>query len=658
GKLEAALAALTYVNSKAGDAMGNLKAKLDKQAWELETAFEETKKRDSAIKALEERLDRLSILWWTIFSLSSDGPGAMGTETAQDGEDSHGTAGPGDFALASPNAESWPRDLLSGPYGGPPSLGQAFAPQNGPPPGQAKVASQALDEGDDSLGSLVLESQPAIEDFDPDSLDDSQDPAGISPAEEPEGTSQAEGPAQAEAPVAAASGDLGQARQNGSQEPSPQPPQGADGPTGETEGQDQGEKEKKESLGGSFLSELRKAARRAIFTRFLAGLAVAPSKVATANAPIELGSPETPMVIEALEPMRGPNVACLSSNYLGRNMDLGVVPSQDLALGAVKAEETARLMVSSQARSWGLSDEGYLRLVRLSHDREAKVDLRELEGNEAAYRLLKPFLPTVAKAMASAGLQEELAPTLMAAALDFSSLEGPFWERFFAQLRKKLKDDTEACLALKWHLALRQRRLERIETYGHGSLSRGAKNPTSPGNKKFSLEFAGEKAPLASLEAMVPNEAVALLASFVSNTWGQAFYPPKKKGVITMPLPKGNEPSRLAADLLCVASLNRVPRTLLADMLNADFNASGYWPSTIELYGWGPRLSDLLYSRSLAWNPAKPRLLDFDLLYDYLTSITRSSSLIKCHLRLRDFLGEALGLAPNLLIPALHFLEA
>ncbi|MDR2366859.1 MAG: hypothetical protein LBF58_01915 [Deltaproteobacteria bacterium] len=560
GKLEAAWAALTYVNSKAGDAMNNLQAKLDKQAWELEAAFEEMKKRDEEIKTLKESQDRLSLMWWTIFSLASDGQPSL-SQKAEQAED--------------------------------------------------EAASQATD-------GLDLEGLPGLGDLDFNALDESQpQPAEATP----------ETPAP-ESPGAGAAPEPGQAAEATAE--------------GDADG-------KKEQLGGSLLAELRKAARRALFTLFLAGMAFFPAKMALAEDPILLGSPETPIVSDfmpdSFDSPIVPGLTCVPSNYLGRNMDLGVVTSSELALGPAKAEERAQEMISSQANRWGFPEEGYLRLVRLAYGREAKVNLAELEGDLAPAKLLKPHLPTLAKAMADSGTLPTLAPPVMAAVLDFTPLEGPFWERFFTRLRHKLKDDGEAASAMAWHLATRQRRMGRL----------GVDDPDDPQNKTafprkgFYLDYAGVMAPFHSLENMPFEQAATFLESFISKTWGRDYSRAKKRGAITRPLPKGNEPKRLASDLLQVAHLSRLPRTLMVAMLNADFNASGLWPSTLELYGWGQRLTDLLYTQSAAWSPSQPRLLDFDLLYEYLSSVAKSNDLQKCHVRLHAYLFEALSQKPDLL---------
>jgi hypothetical protein len=397
----------------------------------------------------------------------------------------------------------------------------------------------------------------------------------------------------------------------------------------------------------------------------------------------------------------------LSSNYLGRNMDLAVVAEEDLALGQTRIEEKAQEMIAAQARRWGFSEETYLRLVRLAYNRDAKVDLAELEGSVAAVKLLKPHLPSLTKAMVNEGLLAELAAPVMAAVLDFTPIEGTFWERFFSKLRFKLRDDAEAATALAWHLTLRPRRLERC---GPGETDRGGwpkelrrvreqssqtlattagarlpepgsgtNSPTgqSPGQdhsqalgqergpelgqavaqdgpkglgaKGFYLDFAGEMAPFHSLESMDHLKAVSFLESFISKTWGRDYSKSKKKGIIVRPLPRGPEPRRLATDLVQVAHLNRLPRTLMMAMLHADFETSGLWPSTLELYGWGQRLTDLLYALSSNWSETKPRLLDFDLLYEYLTSITKSNTLEKCHHRLYGYLLETQARKPDLL---------
>jgi chromosome segregation ATPase len=516
GRLEAAWAALTYINSKAGDAMGNLQAKLDKQARELETAFSEMKSRDEAIKGLQERQDRLSLLWWTIFSLASDGQGPPGEQEAEE-------AGP-------------------------------------PAP-----APEAPDGG--GLEHLDLGSLPPLGDLDAGSLEEP-------PAE-------ATGPAQ-EVP----------------------------GPDGKVAG----------DLGGSLLAELRKVARKALFTLFLAGLAFFPPRAAGAGEPIELGGPETPMLAEPFVAPATPDLARLSSSYLGRTMDLGVVPTPELALGRRRAEERAREMVGRQAGRWGLDEEAWLRLVRLAYGQETTVNLNDLEGDLAPARLISPHMPVFAEALAKSGLLDGLAPMVLAAVGDFGRAEGPFWERLYLRFRHRLGREPEAVAALAWHLARRSSRRD---------------GPR--------LEHAGEKAPVHGLENMDPEGAAAFLETYILKNWGRTFARGQTRGTVARPLPKGREPLRLASDLVQTAWLFRIPRTLMVAAIHDAFNASGAWPGTLEIYGLGKRLAGLLYANSIEWSPSKPRLCDFDLLYSELGARARNNGLARCHLRLQAYIQMSLS---------------
>jgi hypothetical protein len=467
--------------------------------------------------------------------------------------------------------------------------------------------------------------------------------------------------------------------------PSQSSPEAADGQApAEREGPQEGQEKKDDKLAGSFLAELRKAARRALFTLFLAGMAFSPAKMARGQEALLLGTPETPIISELinddLKNLKSPGLICLSSNYLGRNMDLRVVSDGDLAQGQPKVEEKAQEMIASQAQNWGFGQETYLRLVRLAYDRQAKVDLRDLEGDKAPLKLLKPHLPIFTKALEETGLVNDLAAPVMAAVLDFTPIEGAFWDRFFIRARLSLKDNRQAVKALVWHLMARPRRLNRARAINFNpkgwpndfkrlrpmASTPGPKNQSGfapspepqsaqtnpslqkqPGQKpnftqtRLCFEYAGLKAPFYSLEHMEIEKAVDFLESFISKTWGRDFSKAKKRGQITRPLAKGFEVRRLASDLLQIAYLNHLPRTIFVAMVHADFETSALWPNTLELYGWGQRLTDLFYNQSVIWSESQPRLLDFDRVYDYLYSVAKSNQLEICHLKLQNFLQTA-----------------
>jgi chromosome segregation ATPase len=611
GHFEASLALVTYVNSKAEDAINNLQAKLEKQAWDLESAFEELKKRDEAIKTLRQNQDRLSLMWWTIFSLAGDGQGSLAADELPPPPSGEGDQGEGAQGEIAPAHE-------------------------------------------ESLELLGLDSSLAnLNELDFSALEEAKTALPEKPEAGPEAGPEATGP------------EAGAEAGPGAQ------PEGAQPEGGQPEG---GEK-KDEKLAGSFLAELRKAARRALFTLFLAGVAFSPARSARGDGPLLLGTPETPMVSELigddLNYPKTPGLICLSSNYLGRNMDLGVVSEADLAQGPTKVEEKAREMIAAQARRWGFGQETYLRLVRLAYDRQAKVDLSDLEGDQGPLKLLKPHLPIFTKALEETGLVSALAPPILAAVLDFTPIEGAFWDRFFTRSRLTLKDNPEAVRALAWHITARSRRLNRVRPIGFNPVGwpsapkrpRPAQNqpqnpqanpqakPGAPAGAPAGqgpnegltpgvifFQYAGQMAPFYSLERMEFEKAVSFLDSFISKIWGRDFSRAKKRGVITRPLPKSPEPKRLASDLLQIAHLNRLPRTVFVSMVHADFETLGLWPTTLELYGWGQRLTDLFYDQSVVWSQTQTRLLDFDNVYDHLSNLTKSNQLEICHIKLHNHL--------------------
>lgn len=68
GRLEASWAALNYLGTRAGDRLGEMKNRLDDKARQVDAISLELKRRDTHIRDLEDRQDKLALLYWTLIS--------------------------------------------------------------------------------------------------------------------------------------------------------------------------------------------------------------------------------------------------------------------------------------------------------------------------------------------------------------------------------------------------------------------------------------------------------------------------------------------------------------------------------------------------------------------------------------------------------------
>lgn len=68
GRLEASWAALNYLGTRAGDRLGEMKNRLDSQARQVDALSLELKRREARVKDLEDRQDKLALLYWTLIS--------------------------------------------------------------------------------------------------------------------------------------------------------------------------------------------------------------------------------------------------------------------------------------------------------------------------------------------------------------------------------------------------------------------------------------------------------------------------------------------------------------------------------------------------------------------------------------------------------------
>ncbi len=75
GRLEASWAALNYLGSRAGDALANMKNRLENQTRQVDHLSLELKKKDERVKNLESRQDKLALLYWTLVSQAAEAAG-------------------------------------------------------------------------------------------------------------------------------------------------------------------------------------------------------------------------------------------------------------------------------------------------------------------------------------------------------------------------------------------------------------------------------------------------------------------------------------------------------------------------------------------------------------------------------------------------------
>ncbi|MDR1545125.1 MAG: hypothetical protein LBU12_00080 [Deltaproteobacteria bacterium] len=536
GRLEAAWAAMTYLSSRAGDAVNGLQTRLDKQARDLEEAYNELQSREERIKTLEKRQDSLSLLYWTMMSLAAE---AL-TLTPQD------------------EAEL---------------LAMEAAPPAAPPvPEPAGAASS-----DEATDQAAAETSPGDADR---ALDQASAPADqVSAAPEGQAASPAEPPAEGKG------GGL---------------------------------------LSGSFLSDLRKAARRSLFSLFLTGgLVLFLPDGLQASGPIELGGPDAPMIVDpgATAPVSvAGHVVRWPSRYVGRTLDVSFLSPDERARGPEGIEAAVKAAVEAQARRWNLPPDAWVRLIQRVNGPRSTVLLSGYAGREAPSRLIVPHMPRLAQVLVVAKLAPELATNFLLAVDGFKDGEGLYWDRLFVKFKDMLGDDREALRALAQHLARRPSRALHVEP-----------------------EWGGRLSPFLDFEKMNLAGAVAFLAEHVRTSWGQA--PFKRR------LPGHGEPERLAADLIFTAKLYRFPRTLAAVLAQEAFDSRGVWPATMEVYAWGGEIVDLIVFGSLLWDRSRPPLCDLDMLSGGLRT-ERPSSVEKKRLLLGASLRRWLTLRPDLLSQA------
>lgn len=81
GRLEAAWAAMNYLGTRASDTLGNLKSKYEAQARQIDGLSLELKRRELIIGNLEERQNKLALLYWTLVARAATAePGQLAAQ--------------------------------------------------------------------------------------------------------------------------------------------------------------------------------------------------------------------------------------------------------------------------------------------------------------------------------------------------------------------------------------------------------------------------------------------------------------------------------------------------------------------------------------------------------------------------------------------------
>ncbi|MDR3204230.1 MAG: hypothetical protein LBV23_05760, partial [Deltaproteobacteria bacterium] len=508
GRLETAWAAMTYLSSKAGDALANLQANLDKRARELETAHLQLKERDEEIKRLERRQDNLSLLYWTMLS-------SLGDETS-----------PAPDASLGPISES---------------------------------TTQSLEDAQTALETLNA------------------------PQSEEKESEKAIGGEKEESQVA---------------------------PSAE-----QGKSERKGLLSGSLLAELRKAARRGLFSLALTGGLVLLAQSSKAETPLPLGGPDSPLILERAfsdgtkssqviltQAHYQPNTSALvidiplsrlNSKLLARNVDLGFPVPRSFERSYPDRVDLCREIIESQAKRWDLTGEDWIRLIQMAYGPEETVFLGDLNGRLAPVLLTRPYLKNLSQAMEDKTLEETLGQRLLKSVLCFSGPEeGPYWDRLFVNFRRTLGNDSEAVSAVIWHLFRRPARI-----------------------KLSQIEYGGYQRPFNSFEKMDIKKALEFLTEHIKQDWGRPASKPRQRKFKMTPA----ESAVLASDLIFTARLYGLPRTTLVALAADDFISYGVWPDALQAYSYGQKLSQLMILSAVHWKVGAPAVLEIQNLTDYMS---------------------------------------
>ncbi|MDR2406168.1 MAG: hypothetical protein LBE27_07355, partial [Deltaproteobacteria bacterium] len=340
-------------------------------------------------------------------------------------------------------------------------------------------------------------------------------------------------------------------------------------------------------LSAIILRQVRKAARKTLFSLILGGGIMLFALPASANAPEggvfspfsrqEFRGVTKPM-LESREGLVRVIETRMFSKTLRRTVDLGFLSTADRALKDSDRELRCRDRLLSQAQSHGLSLEEWAALIRGGWRVEETVYLSDLESPKILGRLISPKLPELSKALPEAlKLIPEKAWTM--ALQNIAAMrppEGLFWERVYLELLKSLGDKFLA---------------------GEGALLRLSRKSSMALER---LEFGGALTPLRDLEELTPEAAVSFLAGYIKSWRSGKKYP------------KGTAPQWLATDLWNASRVFRLPFTFLSVITHQHYECEGIIPNALEVYAGSRGLVTLINLVKRTWNPQRPPICDLE----------------------------------------------
>ncbi|MDR1083382.1 MAG: hypothetical protein LBP22_00615 [Deltaproteobacteria bacterium] len=374
-------------------------------------------------------------------------------------------------------------------------------------------------------------------------------------------------------------------------------------------------------FGSGLLAEIRKAARKSIFSLFIAGGLVLYLPAAGQAEPLQLGGPETPIVRSAVsEPLRptacfnagpmmkkpagfrplghfsgevsfpvaeinpyepGPLATRMFCRTLNRTIDLGFLSLEERQSG--QTESQAIKFLARRAKSLGLEPAAMLRLVRGAFDRDKTVFLSDLNGEEASFTLMRPYFPQMTRTLHKAKFKDILGYYLLPSLDGLSKSTAQFWDRLFMDFYHRTADLEEAAMGLAFHLS---RRL----------------------SLKNQVEFGGQLGPVKELEKLPVDIVIPILAEYIRLSWPGFPSPKKRQG------PEDRLAFRLAEDLHSAGQVFGLPWTFLVPVAQ-EMRASGaLWPSSLDIYSGVSILKTQVEIFSRKWSETRLALCDLDLL--------------------------------------------
>ncbi|MDR2142031.1 MAG: hypothetical protein LBR11_09635 [Deltaproteobacteria bacterium] len=122
------------------------------------------------------------------------------------------------------------------------------------------------------------------------------------------------------------------------------------------------------------------------------------------------------------------------------------------------------------------------------------------------------------------------------------------------------------------------------------------------------LEFGGQLGPPRELdEKLAPERIVEALAEYILFNWPAVASRRSDS-------PDGRQAARVARDLYAVGRVFQTPWTFLAALAQESRERGAPWPTTLEIYGAAREVADRTRRSSRQWAPGEPALCDLDLL--------------------------------------------